>query len=158
MPFKPLESYELDRSDSPALLRKSIDEASDYSDVDELDPLKHSSQQYTDDATQPLRNVFDADGDRSFAGKPLAWLDRQRQRGGLRRWLIPSRFCCMLMLLFSTTLLPLLSAGGIWVYKSSVPEDGQSDPWYPSPLGGTVKSWEESYRKAAELVGKMTLV
>lgn len=159
MPFKPLESYELDRSDSPAnMLRKSIDETSDYSDVDELDPLKHSSQHYTDDTKQPLRNVFDANGDRSFAGKPLAWLDRQRARGGLRRWLIPSRFCCMLMLLFVTTLLLLLSAGGIWVYKSSRPEDGQSEPWYPSPLGGTVQSWEESYRKAAELVGKMTLV
>lgn len=60
--------------------------------------------------------------------------------------------------LFATALVLLLSAGGIWVYKSAVPQDGQSEPWYPSPRGGTVKSWQESYRKAGNLVRQMTLV
>ncbi|KAG5296999.1 glycosyl hydrolase [Histoplasma ohiense] len=36
--------------------------------------------------------------------------------------------------------------------------DGLSRPWYPSPQGGTVESWAESYRKAQELVNKMTLL
>lgn len=33
-----------------------------------------------------------------------------------------------------------------------------SPPWYPAPLGGTVRSWEESYRKSAALVSQMTLM
>ncbi|TGZ78166.1 glycoside hydrolase family 3 protein [Ascodesmis nigricans] len=33
-----------------------------------------------------------------------------------------------------------------------------SPPWYPAPKGGTAKSWEEAYRKAAELVGGLSLV
>lgn len=63
-----------------------------------------------------------------------------------------------MVLLFTAALVLLLSAGGIWVYKTGAPEDGQSDPWYPSPHGGTVKSWEEAYRKAAALVGQMSVV
>lgn len=63
-----------------------------------------------------------------------------------------------MVLLFTAALVLLLSAGGIWVYKKAVPEDGQSDPWYPSPHGGTVGSWEEAYKKAAALVGQMSVV
>ncbi|KAF8442788.1 family 4 carbohydrate esterase [Kalaharituber pfeilii] len=33
-----------------------------------------------------------------------------------------------------------------------------SEPWYPSPKGGTVNSWAEAYQKAYELVSQMTLV
>ncbi|OAT09586.1 beta-glucosidase [Blastomyces gilchristii SLH14081] len=36
--------------------------------------------------------------------------------------------------------------------------DGLSRPWYPSPRGGTVQSWTESYEKAQELVGRMSVV
>ena len=38
------------------------------------------------------------------------------------------------------------------------PPDGQSPPWYPTPPGGTVPQWAESYKKAAELVKRMTLI
>lgn len=159
MPLKAPEAYELDRPDTPPNMhRRSVDEDSEISDIDEFDPLKTSSRRYTDDAAQPLRSVFASEKNRSLSKRPLAWLDQQRRTGGLRRWLVPSRFCCLLVLIFVATLVLLLSAGGIWVYKASVPADGQSDPWYPSPRGGTVKSWAESYKKAAELVGNMTLV
>lgn len=63
----------------------------------------------------------------------------------------------MMIMLFTAALVLLLSAGGIWVYKQS-PDDGESPPFYPSPLGGSVAEWEESYKKAAELVNQMTLV
>ncbi|KMK55239.1 beta-glucosidase [Aspergillus fumigatus Z5] len=33
-----------------------------------------------------------------------------------------------------------------------------SDSWFPSPKGGTLKHWEESYKKAQSLVRNMTLV
>ncbi|TVY80921.1 putative beta-glucosidase E [Lachnellula suecica] len=50
----------------------------------------------------------------------------------------------------------ILAGGGFLLYKKK-PLDGQSPPWYPTPLGGTVTQWSESYKKAAELVKKMTL-
>ena len=164
MPFKAPESYELDRPDSPpprdlydAPYRHSTD--SEASDIVAFDPLKGSGGAYTDDASQPLRSVFDSDRKEARRSKrPFAWLDTQRRQGCVRRWFIPSRFCCILILLFVATLVLLLSAGGIWVYKEAVPADGQSEPWYPAPLGGVVKEWKESYRKAAEMVGQMTLV
>ena len=158
MPLKAPESYELDRSESPLMDRRSYDNESDISEVDEFDPLKSSERPYTDDASQPIRSVFDSEKNASFSKKPLAWLDTQRRRGGIQRWLVPSRFCCVLVLLFVATLVLLLSAGGIWVYKAAVPDDGQSEPWYSSPKGGTVEAWKVAYKKAADLVGQMTLV
>lgn len=161
MPFKAPESYALDRPESPLMNRRSVDDndnESDLSDVEEFDPLRKSQRPYTDDASQPIRSVFDSEKNASFSKTPLAWLDGQRKRGSWRRCLIPTRFCCMLILLFVATLVLLLSAGGIWVYKAAVPLDGQSDPWYPSPKGGTVDSWKKAYEKAAKLVGDMTLV
>ncbi|KAL7621031.1 hypothetical protein AAE478_008343 [Parahypoxylon ruwenzoriense] len=53
----------------------------------------------------------------------------------------------------------VLGAGGFFAlkkYKES-PLDGLSPPWYPTPKGGTASSWAESYRKASEMVAKMTL-
>lgn len=159
MPFKAPESYELDRPVSPS--REPFDGPYRYSSdsevsvIDEFDPLKSADRPYKDDASQPLRSVFDSD---KSARQPLAWLDSQRRRGGWQRWLIPSRFLCVLVLLFVATLVLLLSAGGLWVYHEAVPSYGQSEPWYPSPPGGTVERWKESYEKAAKLVEQMTLI
>lgn len=160
MPLKPPEAYELDRSDNSPFLDHDDDSASDVSDIDRFDPLKNSSsRRYTDDASQPLRSIFDSEKNVSFVQQPLAWLDDQRRRGSWQRWLIPSRFCCMLGILFVATLVLLLAAGGLWVYKiGGVPDDGESEAWYPSPRGGTVDAWKDSYAKAAEMVGQMTLI
>ncbi|KAJ5966513.1 CAZyme family GH3 [Penicillium waksmanii] len=35
---------------------------------------------------------------------------------------------------------------------------GRSVPWYPAPLGGTSSNWSESYRKAHDMVERMSLV
>lgn len=37
------------------------------------------------------------------------------------------------------------------------PTEARSPPWYPTPLGGTVAQWSESYEKAEALVKNMTL-
>ncbi|GAB7352576.1 hypothetical protein MBLNU459_g2960t1 [Dothideomycetes sp. NU459] len=151
------ESYELTPQASPSPSRKhsldspagyrlsSSSRSSSFSDIDELDPLKSARRPYRDDASQPLKSVFDAN-------KPT------HRRSAWWTWLMPSRMCCFMVLLFTAALVLLLSAGGIWVYKSAVPPDGESDPWYPAPHGGTVKSWEDAYRKAAALVGQMSVV
>lgn len=51
----------------------------------------------------------------------------------------------------------ILTSGGYWAYKNGL-IDGQSPPWYPTPLGGTVSTWAKSYEKAQILVEKMSLV
>ncbi|KAI1766711.1 glycoside hydrolase family 3 protein [Hypoxylon sp. FL1150] len=52
-----------------------------------------------------------------------------------------------------------LGAGGFFAFNKykQAPSDGLSPPWYPTPKGGTAQSWVESYRKASEMVAKMTL-
>lgn len=96
--------------------------------------------------------------------------DKGRKRGFCSR----HKICFIATGLLLALFLILSGSGAFWVYRSA-PKDGvsvlppnleshtdrasqQSPPWYPSPLGGTVKPWEESYRKAAAMVEKMTLV
>jgi hypothetical protein len=52
-----------------------------------------------------------------------------------------------------------LVAGGFFAYKKykQAPPTGQSPPWYPTPKGGISRNWADSYRKASEMVSKMTL-
>ncbi|KAL6870204.1 hypothetical protein ACO1O0_001542 [Amphichorda felina] len=66
--------------------------------------------------------------------------------------------CCRITLIICGVVVLLLATSGFFGYrKFSKPLDGQSPPWYPSPKGGTVEQWADSYKKAADLVSKMTL-
>ncbi|KAB8337014.1 hypothetical protein FH972_021318 [Carpinus fangiana] len=65
-----------------------------------------------------------------------------------RRWLLVIVLTCALL-----GLLRLRSRGE----NRPTSMDGHSPPWYPSPRGGTSKTWEESYQKAEQMVQKMTL-
>ena len=80
-----------------------------------------------------------------------------KRRNGLFGYLKPTRTCLIITGILFIGLLGVLSGGGYYVYNTE-PKYGLSPPWYPAPKGGTVKSWEESYKKAAALVGKMTLL
>ena len=69
----------------------------------------------------------------------------------------PSRKTLIILFILVGGLIGVLSGSGLYVYKTA-PLDGLSPPWYPTPLGGTQKSWQESYRKAALMVEKMSLI
>jgi beta-glucosidase len=71
---------------------------------------------------------------------------------------LPTRFFCWLCLLFVVIVILLGLANVVWDMMNVAPPDGQSPPWYPTPRGGTAKDWQDSYRKAAEMVRKMTVV
>lgn len=58
-------------------------------------------------------------------------------------------------LLSVTTVFLLVGIG--WRKYREDPRDGLSPPWYPTPLGGQSKNWQDSYLKASRMVEKMTL-
>ena len=64
--------------------------------------------------------------------------------------------CLIFFLVVGIIFWSVLAAGGYWLYTTP-PKDGLSPPWYPTPAGGTVSSWAESYAKAAKLVEQMSL-
>lgn len=68
-----------------------------------------------------------------------------------------SRTCIAICMSAAIIVVFLLTSGGYLAYKNGL-IDGQSPPWYPTPKGGTVSSWAESYSKAQKLVERMTLV
>ncbi|KAL9135722.1 MAG: hypothetical protein Q9175_003078 [Cornicularia normoerica] len=88
--------------------------------------------------------------------------DKEKQYPGLREakrkggWL-RKKPCLLIMSILLGGLLGLI-AMAVWVWRKATPLDGQSPPWYPSPKGGTLAPWEESYKKAAAMVSKMSLV
>lgn len=68
-----------------------------------------------------------------------------------------SRTCIAISAAVAIFALLSIISGGYLAYKKGL-VDGQSPPWYPAPLGGTVSTWQDSYAKAQKLVDKMTLV
>lgn len=74
----------------------------------------------------------------------------------LRRAFARRSKCLLITLVVGIIFWSALAGGGVWLYKKT-PPTGQSPPWYPTPPGGTVSQWSESYKKAAALVEKMTL-
>ncbi|KAI2632875.1 glycoside hydrolase family 3 protein [Xylaria nigripes] len=67
--------------------------------------------------------------------------------------------CVVLSLVVFVTLWLTLGTGKFCAYKKHghPPPDGLSPAWYPTPKGGTTKSWAESYLKASKMVAKMNL-
>ncbi|KAL9629771.1 MAG: hypothetical protein Q9164_006733 [Protoblastenia rupestris] len=78
--------------------------------------------------------------------------DAKRKGGLLRNWIF-----WLIVTLIATALL-------LWLLLSMKkgeafgPKDGLSPPWYPTPLGGTLREWRDSYEKASKMVEKMSLV
>lgn len=73
--------------------------------------------------------------------------------GGRRLTKTSIAFSVLLLAIFASA----LGGGGYWVYSTGQ-ANGQSPPWYPTPRGGTLSSWQKSYDKAAKLVERMSLV
>ncbi|KAF2135845.1 glycoside hydrolase family 3 protein [Aplosporella prunicola CBS 121167] len=145
-------------------LRPSLEAAyrsstsSDDADLDEFDPLnddgaslKRKGRKHRSESQVGLGGHGYGAGRLYGSRRPWArWMPQ-------RCWMPPRRAWCWLMLLFVVSVLLLLSAGGLWAW-TAVPVGGQSPGVYPSPRGGADPVWEESYRRAADMVRQMSLV
>ena len=109
----------------------------------------------------PVRSSLDSDLDATdylnldgkisiSADEPLVHLKT------IRRQFAKRSKCLLITLAVAIAVWSILAGGGFWLYKKSPPH-GQSPPWYPTPPGGSVSQWSQSYKKAADLVNKMTL-
>ncbi|KAJ9131634.1 Beta-glucosidase [Pleurostoma richardsiae] len=137
-------------------MRRSLDDRSrDSSDLEsDLDATEFLT------TSDPLRDRTGDDRQSHDVTRP-AFLSGQRPSplSFLRRPFRSRSRCCLTLLAVGGIIWLLLGAGGAFVYKKyqEEPPYGKSPPWYPSPPGGTSARWAESYRKAAEMVSRMTL-
>jgi beta-glucosidase len=157
-----MSSYELRRGkyarlDAPAdddvdtPIRFSTESNGTLEDLEEHDPLAFDSRLKRKKSAGDLKVRKASYKDSEFTSSPPFTSSTSfTRRKTLGR-------CCCWLLTFVAAVVLLLASGGIWAWKVSVPKDGLSPPWYPTPKGGTDKLWEESYNKAAAMVKQMTL-
>ncbi|KAF1739468.1 putative beta-glucosidase E [Beauveria bassiana] len=109
-----------------------LDELRDEIDADLLPGTRHGSSKQKRHGTNPSDH---------FLARILAWRLRKRT------------------IIVTAILIILVVFGALfgWGKYTQTPPEGQSPPWYPSPRGGTVSQWTESYDKAAKMVKNMTL-
>ena len=80
------------------------------------------------------------------------------------QWLSPKRVCFALLIVIVILALFISWRGVPGVppmakfYHESIRIDGQSEPWYPTPRGGTMTRWERAYEDAWNMVRNMTLL
>jgi beta-glucosidase len=138
-----------DDVDTP--IRFSTESNGTLEDLEEHDPLAFDSKLKRKKSAGDLKVRKASYKDAEFAtSTPFTSSTSYTRRPALGR-------CCCWLLTFVAAVVLLLASGGIWAWKVSVPKDGLSPPWYPTPKGGTDQLWEESYKKAAAMVKQMTL-
>ncbi|KAE8442358.1 hypothetical protein EG329_003429 [Mollisiaceae sp. DMI_Dod_QoI] len=121
-------------------LRKSLEDAYRSDSESDIDATEFLARDPLNEQSQPAVSAY----------APSMQLARLRKTFNRRTK------CALIVLAVVALFWSLLAAGGFWIYKKT-PADGLSPPWYPTPQGGTVTRWSESYKKAAALVEKMTL-
>jgi len=132
--------------------------------LNELDPLTRHKEDPPPRRRQAAKRPFLPRRGESLQDQSLRRLDRLKKSKAptivaLRKAVrTPGRQALAVALLLSVLLLASVSGGGYWVYKKSATYDGYSEPWYPTPKGGSVNSWADSYAKAQAMVGKMSLL
>ncbi|KAI1307503.1 glycoside hydrolase superfamily [Xylaria venustula] len=128
-------------------------------ETNDFQHARYSSDLDSDiDATEYLQT------DPLTSSKPYEAFQPQPQTRRLRRFCgscfaARSTRCIIVTIAVFIFVWVFLGTGGFFAFKKykQAPADGLSPPWYPTPKGGTTKSWAESYKKASEMVAKMTL-
>jgi hypothetical protein len=83
--------------------------------------------------------------------------DEDTPTGNFERWVYLKRKRIMIGFIVGGALMLLIAVMFAKQYLMRI-EGGLSPPWYPTPLGGTVSNWKDSYEKAAKMVNKMSIL
>lgn len=108
----------------------------------------------------PLAGASSARGQHVMDEKPYFMTGQRRlNMETLKRPFRNRSKCCLTLCAVILMIWIILGAGGATVYYKfkQAPANGLSPPWYPTPKGGSVSAWADSYKKAAVMVNKMTL-
>ncbi|EXJ80203.1 beta-glucosidase [Capronia coronata CBS 617.96] len=105
-----------------------------------LDPSQHRLLGHNELARGKASEYLDFLGNRLCAGRRLT-----------------KSYIAVSVLLLAIVTSAAIGGGGYWIYTTAA-KDGQSPPWYPTPQGGTLSSWQQSYDKAQKMVERMSLV
>lgn len=136
--------------------RPSVDEdaysSSSDLDLDELDALHEEPQARLRGGWWPKKKGHLSRNEKR-AKRDAAHATKARRKGGCLR----SKTCWIIAIVLLAAAI-ILAISASWIFGWYAPKDGLSPPWYPSPRGGTVVSWKESYEKASKMVAEMSLV
>lgn len=129
-------------------------------------PVRTETDAYTSERSHPASNgeldeeeiisLLSEDGD-ELTSKTSRTRARLSKNGGKLRPKRLSRIYIAITASIVAAIAASITIAGYAFYELD-PVDGQSPPWYPSPQGGTLSSWEKSYKKAKEMVEKMSLI
>lgn len=127
--------------------------------------LLRASERRSRDGAYDSDDFSDLDATEFLDNDPLYELPaKSRERkapllGVCRPWRSANKRCCLTIFGVIIIVWALITAiaGLAWNKIFAAPDDALSPPWYPSPKGGSAKSWADSYAMASELVARMTL-
>ncbi|CAL3964401.1 unnamed protein product [Diplocarpon coronariae] len=147
----------MSRQDEAAQSREGLLRSLDYGNNipmrKSLEEAYHSESDSDLDATEYLdRDPFNKFHPKSASSAHATGT----QLAKLRKTCARRSKCFLIVFAVLVVFWSVIGAGGFFLFKKR-PSDGQSPPWYPTPSGGTVSQWAESYKKAEALVSKMTL-
>ncbi|TVY20861.1 putative beta-glucosidase E [Lachnellula arida] len=146
----------MDRQEEAAQSREGL--LRSYNKLESIPLRKSLEEAYKSDTDSDLdaTEFLDRDPLNERSQSPVTAYEPARRLRNIRNAFARRSKCLIITLVVLIIFWSILAGGGFFLYKKS-PYNGQSPPWYPTPLGGTVSHWSESYNKAAVLVKQMTL-
>jgi len=130
-----------------------------YNEGEENTPMRKSLEEaYRSDSDSDLdaTEFLDRNSDSKQTQRAALACEAPMRLANIRKAFARRSKLLLTILVILIVFWSIIGAGGFWLYKQH-PTDGQSPPWYPTPQGGTIPQWSESYKKAEALVKQMTL-
>lgn len=154
------------RPTAPRSSYARVNHSDDETPIDDLDPLSNPHDFVDSDSEdeewkqekQLLRSQNESLAYSVVSSTTLSW---QRFSAAAHRvlppWLLHRRVLILLALAVAAYFAAARVPAFLRTYHRST-VNGLSEPWYPTPRGGSLNAWDDAYNKAAVLVSSLTLL